>query len=261
MFNKKQTKELFNIDLDDVANASTNIPNSKSSQSQLKTNPLSNVNIRVPDIISNATRPSDYSRLNENDESDYEIDIARIRNQNSANNTTNSSFRKNDDDALNYRSLQMQHEVNKTIFKLNVILFVFLNLIKKLFREQDKNLDMLSTGVSNLKNISQTMQMELDDQANLIDDLGREMDVADGRMQQTMKKITKLLHMDNGKSPLDKFIMFFFFFYVEHFSKQRWSTVDSNWCFDCSYHSCIDSFCYFVIKSIYLFLIYYVLSV
>jgi hypothetical protein len=61
---------------------------------------------------------------------------------------------------------------------------------------------MLSTGVSNLKNISQTMQMELDDQANLLNDLGREMDVADGRMQQTMKKITKLLHMDNGNAKL-----------------------------------------------------------
>jgi len=67
---------------------------------------------------------------------------------------------------------------------------------------------MLSTGVSNLKNISQTMQMELDDQANLLNDLGREMDVADGRMQQTMKKITKLLHMDNGKVIFSQFNLF-----------------------------------------------------
>jgi hypothetical protein len=49
-----------------------------------------------------------------------------------------------------------------------------------------------------LKNISQTMQNELDDQANLLDDLGREMDTADSKMNVVMKKITKVLHMSSG---------------------------------------------------------------
>lgn len=53
--------------------------------------------------------------------------------------------------------------------------------------------------MSSLKNISQTMQNELDDQANLLDDLGRDMDTADSRMQTVMKKITKVLHLSNGK--------------------------------------------------------------
>jgi len=109
---------LFNIDLDDAANTSASISNSKASQSQLKNNTLSNVNIRVPDIISNATRQGDYSRLNDNDESDYEIDIARIRNQNVAKNAANNSFRKTEDDSSNYHAVQMQHEVNKSIKNL-----------------------------------------------------------------------------------------------------------------------------------------------
>lgn len=116
---------MFNIDLDESTNTSASISNRKPSQSQLKINPLSNVNIRVPDIISNATRQGDYSRLNDNDESDYEIDIARIRNQNVAKNTANSSIRKNEDDSSNYRSIQMQHEVNESITHLNTWNFFF----------------------------------------------------------------------------------------------------------------------------------------
>jgi hypothetical protein len=42
------------------------------------------------------------------------------------------------------------------------------------------------------------MQNELDDQAILLDDLGREMDAADSKMHTVMKKITKILHMSSG---------------------------------------------------------------
>ena len=43
------------------------------------------------------------------------------------------------------------------------------------------------------------MQNELDDQANLLNDLGNEMDTADSRMQNVMKKISKIMHLDNDK--------------------------------------------------------------
>ena len=43
------------------------------------------------------------------------------------------------------------------------------------------------------------MQNELDDQANLLNDLGKEMDTADSRMQNVMKKISKIMHLDNDK--------------------------------------------------------------
>ena len=53
--------------------------------------------------------------------------------------------------------------------------------------------------MSSLKNISQTMNNELEDQAFLLDDLGREMETADSRMGSVMKKLTKVLHMSSGK--------------------------------------------------------------
>lgn len=74
-----------------------------------------------------------------------------------------------------------------------------LQLQEKMFQEQDKNLDLISNRVSNLKNISQTMQNELDDQAFLLDDLGREMETADSRMNTVMKKISKVLNINTDK--------------------------------------------------------------
>lgn len=57
------------------------------------------------------------------------------------------------------------------------------------------------------------MQNELDDQAVLIDDLGREMDTADSKMQNVMKKLTKVLHMSTGN-----FIIIFFKFKINFLS-------------------------------------------
>ena len=68
---------------------------------------------------------------------------------------------------------------------------------------------MISGKVSTLKNISTAMQNELDDQAVLLDDLGREMDTADSKMNIVMKKLTKVLHMSSGN--FFKVISFFFF--------------------------------------------------
>lgn len=67
-----------------------------------------------------------------------------------------------------------------------------------MFKEQDKTIDLITGRVSSLKNISQAMQNELDDQAQLLDDMGREMETADSRMNNVMKRITKVLHMSSG---------------------------------------------------------------
>jgi syntaxin 6 len=37
------------------------------------------------------------------------------------------------------------------------------------------------------------------DQANLLEDLGREMETADSRMGSVMKKLTKVLHLSSDK--------------------------------------------------------------
>lgn len=60
-----------------------------------------NINIRIPDLISNTTNKlNENTRLNDNDESDYELDTRKMTNSNN-----NSSSNK-------YVALQMQHEVN-----------------------------------------------------------------------------------------------------------------------------------------------------
>lgn len=123
------------------------------------------INIRIPDVISNSSNKG-YFKLEDKDDSDDELDTRRTNN-NRFNATTGGE------------SLQLQQE--------------------NLFKEQDKNLDLISNRVSNLKNISQTMQNELEDQAFLLDDLGREMDTADSRMGSVMKKLTKVLHMSSDK--------------------------------------------------------------
>lgn len=70
--------------------------------------------------------------------------------------------------------------------------------MKDLFNQQEKNLELISSRVSNLKNISQTMNNELDDQAILLGEIGKEMDTAESRMDVVMKRVTKLLHMSSG---------------------------------------------------------------
>ncbi|RNA41848.1 syntaxin-6 isoform X1 [Brachionus plicatilis] len=135
------------------------------------------INIRVPDLISNSTKNyKENANFDIDDESDYELDTRQpSRNQKGV----NFDLSQKNEPSSRYVSVQMQHE--------------------DIFKEQDKNLDLISTRVSSLKNISQTMQNELDDQANLLDDIGREMDTADSRMQNVMKKMTKVLHLSSDK--------------------------------------------------------------
>jgi len=147
----QRTKQTYSIEFDETSSTI------KAANTQPK---KSNVNIKIPDLISNATtRQTNYHRLNDQENSDTES--------------------KRPYSSANSHSIQMQHE--------------------DVFREQDKNLDLISGKVSTLKNISTAMQNELDDQAVLIDDLGREMDTADSKMQNVMKKLTKVLHMSTDR--------------------------------------------------------------
>lgn len=175
-----KTKQAYGIDFDDKKSGGGQAANSSTVGSKKVNFNLNSssgggsgqINIRIPDIISNATginRGSgggggQYTRLNDNDDSDYEIDTRKALGLNQSPQS---------------QSLQVEHE--------------------EIFREQDRNLELISGRVSSLKNISQTMQNELDDQANLLNDLGKEMDTADSRMQNVMKKISKIMHLDNDK--------------------------------------------------------------
>ena len=170
----KKTKQAYNIDFEEPSTTSNTALEKKSNNRQ------GNFNIKIPDIISNATikkSGNNYTKLkmNEDDESDYEIDTRKV---NSPSNVKKADL------------YQPKHQQQQPTAQLHQ---------EEIFREQDRNLDLISGRVSNLKNISQTMQNELDDQANLLDDLGREMDTADTKMQTVMKKITKVMHMSSDK--------------------------------------------------------------
>lgn len=72
-----------------------------------------NINIKIPDLISNATAKSnDYVRLNVNDEddSDYEIDT-RKNDSGSSSLIKNTKFNSFSQNKYQKESLQLQHEV------------------------------------------------------------------------------------------------------------------------------------------------------
>ena len=73
-------------------------------------NPFNSINIKVPDLISNATaKNNNYTKLSEIDDSDYEIDTR--------NNISNykSEASNNYNKPSNSVSIQMQHEVKLSL--------------------------------------------------------------------------------------------------------------------------------------------------
>jgi hypothetical protein len=94
---KKRTKKTYSVDLDD-----TNLLNTSSAKKS--NNNTGNINIRIPDIISNTNaKQKNYSRLENDDDSDYELDTRKSNyaGQSSKSNSNNNS-----------QSVQMQHEVS-----------------------------------------------------------------------------------------------------------------------------------------------------
>ncbi|KAH9512447.1 Syntaxin-10 [Bulinus truncatus] len=70
---------------------------------------------------------------------------------------------------------------------------------KLLIRSQDDQLDMIGTSVGVLKNMSQQIGNELEDQNIMLDEFHHEMDNTESKMDQTMKKMAKVLHMSNDR--------------------------------------------------------------
>lgn len=64
--------------------------------------------------------------------------------------------------------------------------------------EQNEKLDLISSRVTSLKNISQTLHNELSDQAVLLDEVGNEMDRVDSKMNTIMIKLRKILRLSDG---------------------------------------------------------------
>lgn len=71
-------------------------------------------------------------------------------------------------------------------------------LSKEQMDEQNEKLDLISSRVASLKNISQTLHNELSDQAELLDEVGNEMDRVDSKMNTIMIKLRKILRLSDG---------------------------------------------------------------
>ncbi|XP_059146453.1 syntaxin-6-like [Physella acuta] len=70
---------------------------------------------------------------------------------------------------------------------------------KLLIKTQDDQLDMIGSSVGVLKNMSQQIGNELEDQNIMLDEFHHEMDNTESKMDQTMKKMAKVLHMSNDR--------------------------------------------------------------
>ncbi|XP_037530347.1 syntaxin-6 isoform X2 [Nematolebias whitei] len=65
--------------------------------------------------------------------------------------------------------------------------------------KQDEQLDLVSGTIGVLKNMSERIGMELDEQAVMLDDFGHEMDHTQSRLDNVMKKLAKVSHMTSDR--------------------------------------------------------------
>lgn len=69
-----------------------------------------------------------------------------------------------------------------------------------MFNQQDEQLDMINHSVGQLKTVSQQIRIELDDQSVMIDDLSNVLDHTESRLETTVKRITKVMHLNKEKN-------------------------------------------------------------
>jgi len=68
-----------------------------------------------------------------------------------------------------------------------------------ILRTQDEQLDMISDSIGTLKTVSRQIGSELDEQAVMLDEFGNELENTDSKLDTTMKKVAKVLHMSNDR--------------------------------------------------------------
>uniref|UniRef100_A0A7N8YHA0 Syntaxin 6 n=1 Tax=Mastacembelus armatus TaxID=205130 RepID=A0A7N8YHA0_9TELE len=65
--------------------------------------------------------------------------------------------------------------------------------------QQDEQLELVSGSIGVLKNMSERIGMELDEQAVMLDDFSHEMDNTQSRLDNVMKKLAKVSHMTSDR--------------------------------------------------------------
>ncbi|OCT85110.1 hypothetical protein XELAEV_18023275mg, partial [Xenopus laevis] len=68
-----------------------------------------------------------------------------------------------------------------------------------IMEEQDEQLELVSGSIGVLKNMSQRIGNELDEQAVMLDDFSHELDTAQSRMDNVLKKLAKVSHMTSDR--------------------------------------------------------------
>lgn len=71
-----------------------------------------------------------------------------------------------------------------------------------LLRDQDGQLGAMSESVGAVRDISRDIGGELDEQAVMLDEFGAEIEQAETKLDATMRKMSKVLHMSNGKKKI-----------------------------------------------------------
>ncbi|XP_051930185.1 syntaxin-6 [Hippocampus zosterae] len=64
---------------------------------------------------------------------------------------------------------------------------------------QDEQLELVSGTIGVLKNMSERIGLELDEQADMLDDFGQELDTTHSRLDNVMKKLAKVSHMTSDR--------------------------------------------------------------
>jgi len=70
---------------------------------------------------------------------------------------------------------------------------------EQLVAQQDNHLQIMSESVGNLRNVSGQIGNELDEQAVMLDEFGTEIENAESKLDATMRKMAKVLHMSNDR--------------------------------------------------------------
>ncbi|KAL0851680.1 hypothetical protein ABMA28_000013 [Loxostege sticticalis] len=70
---------------------------------------------------------------------------------------------------------------------------------ERMLGSQHDQLQVISHSVGSLKTLSKQIGSELDDQAVMLDDLNTELENADSKLDSTIKKVAKVLHMNNDR--------------------------------------------------------------
>ncbi|KAI8431079.1 hypothetical protein MSG28_001138 [Choristoneura fumiferana] len=73
-----------------------------------------------------------------------------------------------------------------------------MSMQEKMLVNQSDQLQVISNSVGSLKTVSKQIGIELDEQAGMLDDLNTELENADSKLDSTIKKVAKVLHMNNA---------------------------------------------------------------